>query len=90
MNISKLTILPHTPVTQKVILQNPCENILHSEFTRVTNLNTASIPKRLVKKVMKEHNVPSYINNECYIAPNALKAREDSRVLGGKIVEFFG
>ncbi len=90
MNISKLTILPHSPATKKIVLQKPCKNILHSELTRVANLNTASIPKRLVKKVMKEHNVPSYINNECYIAPNALKAREDSRVLGGKIVEFFG
>ena len=85
-----MTILPHSPVTKKIVLQKPCKNILHSELTRVANLNTNSIPKRLVKKVMKEHNVPSYINNECYIAPNALKAREDSRVLGGKIVEFFG
>ncbi len=88
MNISKLTILPHSTALHKVTLNKPSNEILNNELLKAANSHV-SLPQKLVKKVMKERSIPSYVNPQCYKDKN-FAGVEDARVLGAKTIEFFG
>ena len=66
MDISKITILPDSVRINKIVFKQPNKDITHSIIINSISTNKDKLPRKLVKKIMKQQNIPEYINQDCF------------------------
>lgn len=80
MFIDKLTV--HTHGLPKVVLRKPAPEFALSELEAALKKQKIDIPNKLKKHKAIESGVPAYVNAESLVIP------EDTRVLGGKTLNY--
>ncbi|MFR1672199.1 MAG: hypothetical protein ACLSWI_04560 [Candidatus Gastranaerophilaceae bacterium] len=81
MFIDKLTV--HTHGLPKVVLRKPAPEFALSELEAALKKQKINIPNKLKVHKAHESGVPDFVKAESLVIP------EDSRVLGGKTLNFF-
>ncbi len=87
MNISKITVLPQSIGIKKVVLEQPNQDIINSVLESCVSSRPQNLPSKIVKKIMKQDNMPQYVNKDCFVATTN-KYAEDARVIGGRTFDF--
>lgn len=91
MNINKLTILPQSKKYPNIVFNNPNKDMVSYQLKKAVEMQENKLPKRLVKKIVKERNIPSFVNMDCYVicSSKTKSYSEDAQVLGGYNLNFF-
>ena len=93
MNIKKLTILPLSKHYTATSIINPDREVVRQALLKTTQKilgQPDKLPDKIIKRIAKEHSIPSYINHKAYVGSSKKTPVEDARVWGGAGFDYFG